>query len=109
DRPANVLRREGLGPSKGMQRLRAGLVVAQMTSCCVLVISTAYLFEGLRAALRTTVGQRLGGPILVSVLADSNSKMQYFQDVQRAAQQVAGVSAIAWAGRLPGALPAWKS
>ena len=33
-RPATVLRRESAGPSIGIQRLRVGLVVAQMTSCC---------------------------------------------------------------------------
>jgi hypothetical protein len=59
DRPATVLRREIAGPSKAIRRLRVGLVVAQMTSCCVLVISTAFLLDGLRTALQTSAGHRL--------------------------------------------------
>jgi ABC-type lipoprotein release transport system permease subunit len=111
DRPADVLRREAAGPSKGIQRLRVGLVVAQMTSCCVLVISTAFLFAGFRGALQTSVGRRLGYPILVSVEASSgiDGGLVYFQNVQQTAQSVAGVSGKAWAGRLPGDLAAWES
>lgn len=106
DRPADVLRREAAGPSKGIQRLRVGLVVAQMTSCCVLVISTAFLFAGFRSALQTSVGHRLGHPILASVEASS---LVYFQNVRQTAQSVAGVSSKAWVGRLPGDLPSWES
>jgi ABC-type lipoprotein release transport system permease subunit len=111
DRPATVLRRESAGPSKGIQRLRVGLVVAQMTSCCVLVISTAFLFAGLRAALQTGLGHRLRHPILSSVLASSlpGAGLMYFQNVQNAAQLVAGVQPMAWVGRLPGDLAAWAS
>ena len=109
DRPADVLRRESAGPSKGIQRLRVGLVVAQMTSCCVLVISTAFLLAGLRSALQTSVGHRLGHPILASVLASSQAGTRYFQNVQRAAQLVPGVSGKAWVGRLPGDQAAWAS
>ncbi len=54
DRPATVLRRESAGPSKAMRRVRAGLVVAQMACCCLLVISTGLLFEGFRTALQTS-------------------------------------------------------
>jgi ABC-type lipoprotein release transport system permease subunit len=109
DRPATVLQREGSGPSKTIQRLHMGLVVAQMSACCLLVISTAFLFEGLRAALQTQVGRRLGHPILASVQADLSVGLRYFRDVQRATRPVAGVSALAWAAHLPGALPTWQS
>ena len=111
DRPATVLRREGAGPSKGSQRLRLGLVVAQMTSCCLLVISTAFLFAGLRSALQTSVAHRLRHPILVSVLASSgiDGGLRYFRNVQLAAQSVPGVSGKAWVGRLPGDPAAWTS
>ena len=54
DDPAAVLQRESTGPSKAMRRLRAGLVVAQMACCCVLVVSTALLLEGFRTALQTS-------------------------------------------------------
>jgi ABC-type lipoprotein release transport system permease subunit len=110
DRPATVLRRESAGPSKAIQRLRVVLVVAQMTSCSVLVISTAFLFEGFRSALDTGVGRRLVHPILASALASDSPQggWRYFQNVQRAAELVAGVSGKAWAGHLPGDLAAWR-
>jgi ABC-type lipoprotein release transport system permease subunit len=107
DRPADVLRRESAGPSIGIRHLRVGLVIAQMASCCVLVISTAFLFAGLRSALQTSVAHRLRHPILVSVEADSS--LRYFQNVQHAAELVAGVSGKAWVARLPGDEPAWES
>jgi ABC-type lipoprotein release transport system permease subunit len=109
DRPATVLWRESAGPTKAIQRLRVGLVVAQMTSCCILVISTAFLFEGLRAALQTSVGHRLGHPILASVEANPFAGMKYFRDVQDTAHLVAGVSGMAWVGELPDSQATWQS
>ena len=111
DRPATVLRRESAGPSKAVRRLRAGLVVGQMASCCVLAISTAFLFEGLRTALQTGAGHRLGHTILATVQAhfDVGVDIGYFERVQRAVESMAGVSAMAWAGRLPGSQPEWQS
>ena len=109
DRPVTVLQRESAGPSKAIRHLRVGLVVAQMASCCVLVISTAFLLEGLRAALQTTAGNRLGHPILATVQAHPDFGIRYFQDVERAARSMAGVSGTAWAARLPGSQPTWQS
>ncbi len=109
DRPATVLWRETAGPSKAIQRLRVGLVVAQMTSCCVLVISSAFLFEGLRAALQTSVGHRLGHLILASVEANAFAGMKYFRDVQDTADLVPGVSGMAWVGQLPDSPATWRS
>jgi putative ABC transport system permease protein len=111
DRPAAVLRSESAGPSQAIRRLRAGLVVAQMASCCVLVISTAALVEGLRTALQTTAGHRLGHPILatVQVHPDAGVDTGYFQNVARAAQSIASVSGMVWTARLPGSQPAWQS
>ena len=117
DRPAAVLRRESAGPSKTMMRVRAGLVVAQMTFCCVLVISSGLLLQGFRAALRTSVGRRLGQPILVTVQAQSAGTLQetsenglrYLEDVEREADSVVHASASAWAARLPGSRPVWQS
>jgi ABC-type lipoprotein release transport system permease subunit len=110
DRPATVLRRESSGPSTAIHRLRTGLVIAQMTSCCLLVIATAFLFEGLHTALQTSVGRRLGQPILVTgQTADLYGSIGYFQEVQQATRSVAGVSAMAWTKQLPGGLPAWRS
>jgi putative ABC transport system permease protein len=111
DRPAMVLRRESAGPSRAVRRLRTSLVVAQMASCCVLVICTATLFDGLRTALQTTAGHRLGHVILATVQArpDVGVDTGYFERVERAAGSMAGVSVMAWAARLPGSRPTWQS
>ena len=109
DRPAAVLQRESAGPSTAIRRLRAGLVVAQMASCCVLLISTGLLVDALHAVLRTSIGHRLGKPILVTVQAQPASGSQYFGDLERTAQDIGGVSEVAWAGTLPGGRPTWLS
>jgi ABC-type lipoprotein release transport system permease subunit len=111
NRPAAVLAREGAGPSWTSRAVRAGLVTAQMASCCLLVIFTGFLYEGFREALRTSVSHRLGQPIVatVQVHPDVDVNLQYFRDVERAARSVSGVSGIAWAARLPGSEPAWRS
>jgi ABC-type lipoprotein release transport system permease subunit len=110
DRPALVLRRESAGPSRAIQRVRVSLVMAQMTSCCILVIATAFLFEALHTALQTGVGRRLGHPILASVVtANPYGSTRYFEEVQSAAESVGGVSPMAWMAKLPCALPQWRS
>jgi ABC-type antimicrobial peptide transport system permease subunit len=114
DRPATVLQRESAGPSRMMRRLRAGLVVAQMTCCCVLVISTGLLFQGFRSALQTGTGHRLRHAILATlhVRPDSSSRhealeigLAYFREAERRAGAVAGVTSTAWAATLPGGAP----
>ncbi len=112
DNPAAVLKRESTGPSKTMRRLRATLVVAQMACCCVLVVSTALLVDGLRAALQTSPGQRLGQPLLATAEAGflfsrPDLGLRYFQDLEQAALTVPGIFATAWVGMLPGTRPAW--
>ena len=109
DRPAAVLQRESQGPSKGIRRLRAGLVVAQMTCCCILVISASLLVQGLRSALQTSVGHRLGQPILATVETGPEVGLKYFEAVEQAALSVTGVFGTAWAARLPGSRPVWQS
>jgi ABC-type antimicrobial peptide transport system permease subunit len=109
DRPAIVLRQESTGPSKAMARLRSGLIVAQMASCCVLVISTAFLFDALRVALRPSVGQRPSDLVLITVQAQPATGIRYFQQVEQAVRSIAGVSGMAWTGKVPGSQPAWQS
>ena len=101
-RPAAVLRRESAGSSRAIRRLRAGLGVAQLTSCFVLVVCTVFLQNGLRTALQTGVGRRLGEPILASGLP-------YSKRIEDEARQIAGGSGVAWASRIPGGLPEWRS
>jgi hypothetical protein len=114
DDPAAVLQRDGVGPSKAMRRLRAGLVVAQMTCCCLLVISAGLLLTGFRTALQTSVGHRLGRPILATLQAPlgfnrSDLGLKYFHDAEHAAQSLPDISATAWVGTLPGSRPVWQS
>jgi hypothetical protein len=112
DRPVTVLRRESAGASSLTSRLRAALVVTQMTSCCLLLISTAFLLDGLRAALRTNLGRSLGEPILATVqgqTAVEQDNIEYFQQVQRVVHSVPGASGLAWVEQSPGNQPVWKS
>jgi ABC-type antimicrobial peptide transport system permease subunit len=109
DRPATVLRRESAGPSPAIRRLRLGLVIAQMASCCVLVIATAVMLDGLRTALVTSTGHRVGSMILASVQAHPDVGSRYFHDVEEATKSIGGVSGIEWDSRMPGTLPTWRS
>jgi predicted permease len=114
DDPAQILRRESAGPSPAMHRVRAGLVVAQMACCCLLVISTGLLLQGFRSALATTAGSRLGTPILATLEARSGFDrpdlgIRYYRDAERAALSSPGVYEAAWTGTPPGGRAAWQS
>ena len=109
DCPAAVLRRESAGPSKAMRRLRTGLVVAQMSCCCVLLISTGLLVQGFRTAVQTRAAHRVGQLILATVQARPGLGLDYFTQVEQAAQSAAGMTALAWVSRLPGNRPVWHS
>jgi putative ABC transport system permease protein len=111
DRPAVVLRREAVGPSRLVRRLRAALVMAQMACCCVLVVTALRFRETLRAALETEAGRRLGHPIAAVLEAEHRFDrpdlgLAYFADAERAAQSEPGVTTAAWLGTLPGGQPA---
>ncbi|MGA2136552.1 MAG: FtsX-like permease family protein [Bryobacteraceae bacterium] len=111
DRPVTVLRRGNIGPSRAIRRLRAGLVAAQMMSCCVLVIGTAILREGFRTAVQAGAGYRLGHPILATVRARPGVEVDigYFEDVERAARAMPGITGMVWVGRPQGSQPEWQS
>ena len=114
DNPAAALNRECAGPSKAMSRLRATLVMAQMTCCCLLVISSGLLLKGFRAALETGSGHRLGRPMLATLEAPLRFErpdlgLKYFQEAEDAAKSLAGITATAWMGTVPGDRPAWQS
>ena len=114
DNPAAVLQRESAGPSRGMRRLRAGLVVAQMACCSMLVIGAGLLLKGFRSALQTSVGQSLGQPILATAYAKfgfdrPDLGLRYFDDLEQAGQSLPGVSSTTWVSALPGVRPAWQS
>jgi hypothetical protein len=117
DQPNAVMQREASGPSRASLRLRAGLVIVQMTACTLLVISAGLLLAGFRSALQTTAGRRLSEPIVVSVetlqtsskAVERSSGLQYFDASARAAREVAGATSIAWAATVPGNRPVWQA
>lgn len=111
DRPWTILQREAGLPSKTMARLRACLVIGQITACCVLVICTAILLESLHSALETGAGRRLGNPILVTVQAPAQPEVDinYFKEVEQRARSAGNLSPLAWTTRLPGSRPTWRS
>jgi len=107
NRPAAVLRREGAGPSKAMQVLRSSLVIGQMACCCLLVVATGLLLEGLRSAMRTTISRATGEPVIAAVQTALHYK--YFEDIQQEASAMRGVTPLAWTSRIPGSQPDWRS
>lgn len=113
DRPWTVLQRESGLPTKGIQRLRAGLVVGQIAACCMLVVCTALLVDSLQSALKTSAGHRLGDPVLLTVEAPKPDgpevDTEYFGEVEKKARSMSGVTPLAWTARLPGSAPAWRN
>lgn len=112
DRPAAVLRRESAGPSTLLRRLRLGLIGAQMTCCCVLVIFTALVLADFRQALETREGHRLEHGILATVQASANFErpdlgLAYFRGVEDVARSVPDAAGFAWSGVPPGSRPGW--
>jgi ABC-type lipoprotein release transport system permease subunit len=109
DRPMSVIERDSTGGPPAIRRLQLGLVAAQMMICCVLVISKAFLVDGIRTALVTSAGQRLGHTVFVTAQANPDVGIEYFQRAGEAARLVRGVSGVAWAGTLPGGQPLRQS
>lgn len=112
DRPWIILGRESGLRSKGTVRIRTGLVLGQITACYVLVIGAVFLLEGLHSALATSAGPHLGHALLVTVqeaLANPEVEINYFNEIERTAKSVTGLPPLAWADRLPGDRPIWKS
>jgi predicted permease len=113
DDPAAVLRRESGGLSNAARKIRAGLVVGQMTCCCLLLISTGLLFAGFRTAMRTSLANQLGWPIVSTVKAKFGFDklevgLDYFRRAEVAALAVPGISSASWVSDLPGGRPVWQ-
>jgi ABC-type antimicrobial peptide transport system permease subunit len=111
DRPWIILGRESGMPSKRTERIRNGLVLGQITSCYVLVICAAFLFQGLHSALQTSEGHQLARSVLLTVQAQASPAVDinYFNEVERTAKSVAVLPPMAWTARLPGSQPVWRS
>jgi ABC-type lipoprotein release transport system permease subunit len=110
DRPAVVLRRESMGPSVGTSRLRAALVVGEMTACCVLVISTGLLLQSFRSAVQTRVGRKFSHSVLATVQSrlEALDPLDYLDDIEKETKRVTR-SPFAWVARPPGSHPTWRS
>ena len=117
DDPAAIIQRENSGPSRGAARLGAGLVIAQMTACTLLVISTGMLFAGFRSALQTSAGRRLSHAIVASMestqtsskTTEMTSGLRYFADAMRVIREVTSSTSITLAATVPGNRPIWQS
>ena len=114
DDSARVLRRESAGPSPLMRRVRAALVILQMTCCCLLVISAGILVTGFRSALRTQTGNQLQHAILATVesqerFARPDVGLQYFREIEQAAQSMPDTVTTTWSSVPPGGRPGWQS
>ncbi len=111
DRPWTILRRESGLPSKTVRRLRTSLAVAEITTCCMLVICAVVLSESFHSALETGTGKRLGDPVLITVQAQAQPDVdiKHFAEVEQRARSIATLSSLAWAARLPGDQPTWRS
>ena len=110
DRPAVVLRRESMGPSVGTSRLRAALVVGEMTACCVLVISTGLLLQSFRSAVQTRVGRKFSHSILATVQSrpEALDPLDYLDDIEKETKKLTRAP-FAWVARPPGSHPTWRS
>lgn len=118
DRPATVLQRESAGSSTKTRRLRAGLVIVQMSCCSALVVSTALLLQSFRSAMETSTGERLRETLLATlqVRPESTSRheilalgLKYFRESESAARSVPGVTSTAWVTTIPGGAPTLQS
>ncbi len=107
--PTSVLQRFNAGALPSIRRLQFGLVAAQMASCCVIVVSAAFLFQALRAALVTSAGPELQHTVLASAQANPRVALEYFRQAGLAAKSVPGVTRIEWAATLPGSQPMQES
>ena len=106
--PMAILRRSGDGATTAAGSLRSVLVIAQMTTCVLLVIGSAVLLEGFRSAVRTLRAQQIGQPVVVLLEARAgfgrpDRGREFFAAVERIVARVPGVTGLAWASTLPGA------
>jgi hypothetical protein len=106
--PMTVLRRSGDGATTSVGSVRSVLVVAQMTTCVLLVIGSAVLLEGFRSAVRTLRSQQIGEPIVAIMDARAgfgrpDRGREFFAAAERAVSRIPGVTGVAWTSTLPGA------
>ena len=112
DDPASVLRRESGGLSNRAQRARVVLVIGQMSACCFLLISAGLLMSGFRTALKTSLGNRLGEPVIATMTWSGGFNQHGGDGFYELARQLAtgtpGVTSAEWTSALPGGQPSWQ-
>ncbi len=110
-RPWTILRRESGSPSKAVQRWRTAMAVGQITACCMLVTCAVLVTGSFRSALGTAAGRRLADLTLVTVQAQAEPDVaiKHFAEVEQKARSTISLSSLAWAARLPGDQPTWRS
>lgn len=112
DDPASVLRRESGGLSNRARRARMFLVVSQMSACCFLMISAGMLLSEFRAALKTSLGSRLGEPVIATLTwsggFSSVGGEGFYELARQTATGTPGVTSAAWTSALPGGQPSWQ-
>ena len=96
--PALVLRRDGGGLSDSARRLRAALVVVQMSLCCLLLVSAGMVFHGIGDALRTDLAKRVGPLAIGRVQASS----EFYGEAVASIRKVPGVLDAGWISVIPG-------
>jgi hypothetical protein len=106
--PMMVLRRSGDGGATPVGWLRSVVVTAQISGCVLLVIGSAVLLQGFRAAVRTLRAERIGQPIVAILEARAGFALpdrgrEYFAAAERLVSRVPGVTGVVWTSHLPGA------
>jgi ABC-type lipoprotein release transport system permease subunit len=105
--PMAVLRRSGSGQVTSIGTLRTALVITQMAVCCVLMIGTGVLLQGVQKSLRTLRAERLGEPIVSTLdaevrFADPDAGAEYFRRVETEMRAIGGITSVAWTSTVPG-------
>lgn len=106
--PMSVLRRSGDGGATAIGRLRSVVVMAQITTCVLLVIGSATLLQGFRSAVRTIRAAQIGQPVVAILearagFARPDSGREFFESAERLVRRVPGVTGVVWTSTLPGA------
>lgn len=112
--PASVLRRESGGLSNRARHARTALVTAQMAACCFLLISAGLLLAAFRLALTTSVGSRLGEPVVATLswthgFSNEREGDDFYTQARRLVLETPGVTSAEWTSALPGAASYWRA
>jgi ABC-type antimicrobial peptide transport system permease subunit len=106
DRPWEILRAEAGAVSRASRSLWTGIIVGQITLCCLAFIAAVFLQQNLRSSLEPDA--RDGRGDLVVLNAPALTRPADFTKVEQQASSMDGLVPRAWAARLPGNQPGWR-